>query len=161
MSNGLFWLSFCDQGRPDGGQFLGVCIVEAASMASSPFEAHLQGINPGGEVQIIDITASADGIASPWRGRLLSREEAERFRFDGCGVLAPIPRWLIADDTGRVESWDHPDNPISGDDGAALLALIEDLGTDDWCHPAHTRREAVEALVEELWALQHQPFEED
>lgn len=47
-----YWMSFCDPKRPEGTQFLGVAIVEAADEASAVLVSHQLGINPGGEIQM-------------------------------------------------------------------------------------------------------------
>lgn len=44
------WLSFADPHKPPGTQFLGVAIVRGENVAEGALEAHLLGINPGGEV---------------------------------------------------------------------------------------------------------------
>ena len=49
----LYWLSFVD------GTCLGVAIVEAQSPQLAVIEAHRLGINPGGEVAIIQIEGKA------------------------------------------------------------------------------------------------------
>jgi hypothetical protein len=74
----VFWLSFADDDRPKGDQFLGVCVVEvseaeAAAMrpelrerfphhkdgaewiAAAVRKAHRLGINPGGHVATIEL----------------------------------------------------------------------------------------------------------
>lgn len=71
---GIWWLSFADPDRPKGEQFLGVAIVRASGMGPAVTTAHVLKINPGGEVQGVEIPKT---LAPPdeWIGRLLSREE--------------------------------------------------------------------------------------
>lgn len=74
------WLSFCDSDRPKGTQFLGAAIVPGAEIITAVKMAHVLGCNPGGEVQGLPIPPDVDKlIADTWRGRLLSREDCERF----------------------------------------------------------------------------------
>ncbi|HKP06397.1 MAG TPA: hypothetical protein VJU58_04015 [Microbacterium sp.] len=55
---GWWWLSFADGGRPTGQQFLGVAVVRAAGLGFAVMRAHALGINPGGEVQGMEIPAA-------------------------------------------------------------------------------------------------------
>lgn len=50
-----YWLSFCDPHKPEGEQFLGVCIVCAHGPMSAVKTTHHLKINPGGEVRIYTI----------------------------------------------------------------------------------------------------------
>ena len=70
------WCSFADPDLPAGQQFLGVAIVEAEDVVTAAMQAHLLGINPGGEVMGVLLP---DDLLPPehWRNRLLTREEAE------------------------------------------------------------------------------------
>ena len=52
----LFYLSFCDPKLPVGEQFLGACIVEAATGVEAVIEAHCREINPGGEVLFVEMS---------------------------------------------------------------------------------------------------------
>lgn len=45
-----FWMSFCDTGKPQGQQFLGVIIMFAPGIAHAIDRTWKLGINPGGEV---------------------------------------------------------------------------------------------------------------
>jgi len=54
--------------------------------------------------------------------------------------------WLVNCETGLIESWDHEENPNSGDDTHALFLSIQALGRDEWTHPAHSRKDAAEAI---------------
>lgn len=45
-----WWLSFCDPGKPEGEQFLGVVVVRAFGLLHAIDKAWYLGINPGGEV---------------------------------------------------------------------------------------------------------------
>lgn len=51
----LYWLSFCDSQLPQGQQFLGACIISAHNWLEAVTISHLFRINPGGEVQSIQI----------------------------------------------------------------------------------------------------------
>ena len=97
----VFWLSFCDGGKPKGQQFLGACVVEvndddarealtelvqrfpnhqdgAEWIAAAIRKAHRERCNPGGEVATADITeAPADILARYDRCRLYSKAELE------------------------------------------------------------------------------------
>ena len=93
-----FWLSFCDNERPAGNQFLGVAVVDvteedAADMlaeldlrfpkhgpqaewiAAAGRLAHLYKCNPGGEVLTSEVPTD---IPVP-RNRLLQKDELEAF----------------------------------------------------------------------------------
>jgi hypothetical protein len=50
-----FWLSFVDDTRPKGEQFLGGCAVEADSVEQAIRRAWALGINPGGEVAAVQV----------------------------------------------------------------------------------------------------------
>ena len=71
-----WWLSFCDESRPKGRQFLGVAVVEADHLPGAIEQAWRLKINPGGQVasyMLIDRVPVAK-----WRNRLLSRPECEQ-----------------------------------------------------------------------------------
>jgi hypothetical protein len=68
----LFWLSFCDDERPKGSQFLGVAIVHGIDPIDAVGAAWALGINPGGQVAVAEVVE----VPVRFRGRLLSREEA-------------------------------------------------------------------------------------
>ncbi len=83
----LFWLSFADATLPKGKQFLGACIVPGGDtgdlrtdLAMAIKEAWRLGCNPGGQVahQRVPPTV-APHIGPQWLGRLLTREDAQRF----------------------------------------------------------------------------------
>lgn len=69
----IFWLSFADPERPTGTQFLGACMVEADSPIAAVKTAHALGINPGGEVMILE-QAPADVVHPSWLNVLMDRE---------------------------------------------------------------------------------------
>jgi hypothetical protein len=83
----LYWLSFCDSDRPKGQQFLGACLVPAgetgdhkADLRIALQNAWLLGCNPGGEVRFQPVPATVEShIRDFWVGRLLTREEAQKF----------------------------------------------------------------------------------
>ena len=72
---GWWWLSFCDQQRPKGSQFLGVAIVHADGLMDAMQEARRRGCNPGGEVMAFPATNLVP--KTQWRNRLLTHKEAE------------------------------------------------------------------------------------
>lgn len=75
-----WWLSFCDPDRPEGEQFLGVCIVEAADITTCTKVAWALGINPGGETKMMKIVpehaARLSFDLADYYDRLLPPEEA-------------------------------------------------------------------------------------
>ena len=72
-----WWLSFCDERRPRGDRFLGVCIVQGDELADAIQEAWRLGCNPGGEVLGFPILRGEWQPKKKWRGRLLTRAQAE------------------------------------------------------------------------------------
>jgi hypothetical protein len=77
----IYWLSFCDEDKPEGQKLLGVCIVEAPDTISAVKLAHEKKCNPGGEVMAvgIDITPEEHERAKPFMYRLLNRAECVAF----------------------------------------------------------------------------------
>lgn len=75
----LWWLSFCDPTRPKGEQFLGACIVRAASFPEALMVAGLRGCNPGGECEgsLLDRRGEAF-VDEPDLNKLMTREECEQ-----------------------------------------------------------------------------------
>lgn len=75
---GLFWLSFADDTLPEGSQFLGACLVQAANLAFALTKTHVLGINPGGEIAIVG-PLDLDPLEPPPYplDRLLTRAEIE------------------------------------------------------------------------------------
>lgn len=75
-----WWLSFCDPKRPEGEQFLGLAIVEAADVTTCTRVAWARGINPGGEVQMMEIEpanmARLSFDLSEYFDRFIPRDEA-------------------------------------------------------------------------------------
>lgn len=51
----FFYLSFADPDKPEGSQFLGATVVEADNVMLAVPESHRLGVNPGGEVAIIEL----------------------------------------------------------------------------------------------------------
>jgi hypothetical protein len=72
-----FWMSFCDSDLPVGEQFLGVTIVDAHSAEDAIVKSHCINTNPGGQIQIQDITQFRGDINPDYKNRLLTREECE------------------------------------------------------------------------------------
>lgn len=77
-----WWLSFV---QPDPRHFqehfLGVAIVQAATIYGAVPEAHTRGCNPGGEVQIRELPPSViEKVPDSFRNRLLSREDLDELK---------------------------------------------------------------------------------
>jgi len=62
-----YWLSFCDDTRPKGEHFLGGCLVEADYVQDAVLVSWEQECNPGGEVQIIEITPPYEANVARFR----------------------------------------------------------------------------------------------
>lgn len=45
-----WWLSFADEKKPQGSQFLGAVLLEANDMSDAVLKSKRLGLNPGGEV---------------------------------------------------------------------------------------------------------------
>jgi len=71
-----WWLSFADERRPEGQQFLGACMVQAWGMGTAVAEAHRRKLNPGGEVIGLAIPDGAPEPLPEWTNRLLTRASA-------------------------------------------------------------------------------------
>jgi hypothetical protein len=76
---GFYFLSFADEARPEGNDWLGACIVHALDFEDALHEAKAQGVNPGGAVRGGMLPEFAVPLAKPYLGRLLTREEVEAF----------------------------------------------------------------------------------
>ena len=74
-----WWLSFVDNRRPQGQRFLGATIVVAADVKDAVQEARRLGINPGGEVSLIEFPAAVPPNPN-WVNRLVSRAELNMAR---------------------------------------------------------------------------------
>lgn len=68
-----WWLCFCDADKPEGNQFLGVAVVEGATLGDAIALTGALGINPGGKVASVACTRFVPAAA--WRNRLLTRQE--------------------------------------------------------------------------------------
>ena len=102
MMTRSYWLSFCDNDRPEGERFLGVAIVDVTDadaaaakaiidqrfphhapdaewIAAASRKAWQEGCNPGGEMATMEITdlPVPEGVECP-RNRLLTRDELAR-----------------------------------------------------------------------------------
>lgn len=78
---GYYYMSFTDAELPEGSRFLGACIVEAADLPTAITKTHVLGINPGGDILVVDIpdpTTCPVPIAVV-ENRLLSVKELEKF----------------------------------------------------------------------------------
>jgi len=72
----LWFFSFADGALPPGSQFLGGLYIRAKSLSGAIRASHVRGLNPGGEVQFIELPpAAAAMVTEEWIGRLLTREE--------------------------------------------------------------------------------------
>lgn len=74
----LYWLSFVDGDRPRGERFLGVAIVEALNEFVVIPAAWAAGVNPGGEVQFVQIPNEMD-IPIQYINRLMDKDEIAAF----------------------------------------------------------------------------------
>jgi hypothetical protein len=75
----LYYFSFADGSRPHGQQFLGGLFIRAKSFSGALVASHLAGLNPGGEVQSVELLGEVAAKIDPaWIGRLLSRAELEK-----------------------------------------------------------------------------------
>lgn len=74
---GWWYLSFVDDSRPKGDQFVGGIFVKAYGFGTAVRKTHKLGINPGGEIQ--GVPAPPGMPAPPWnyRHRLLTRKEID------------------------------------------------------------------------------------
>lgn len=76
----IWWLSFCDTGKPKGMQFQGVIIIKALGMADALRRTWLININPGGEVKGFQCTENLQMINYEKMGeKLLSKEQLKEF----------------------------------------------------------------------------------
>jgi hypothetical protein len=76
MAEPWWWLSFADGSLPDGQQFLGVAIMQGYTIEAVITESHLRNLNPGGEVQYVQIPP--EHVPAPeYRNRLLGKIELE------------------------------------------------------------------------------------
>lgn len=71
-----WWISFADPDKPKGSQSLGVVIVKGGGMQEALQNAWTMNINPGGQVQAIEIPDEHVPPAE-FHNRLLSRAELE------------------------------------------------------------------------------------
>jgi hypothetical protein len=72
---GWYWLSFCDNKRPEGEQFLGAAMVRAHGVLTASHVAWALGCNPGGEMACVGPFDNdpPEGFAN----RLLTRAEVD------------------------------------------------------------------------------------
>lgn len=68
-----WWLCFCDDAKPEGEQFLGVVVVEGATLGDAIARTSALGINPGGKVGSVACTRFVP--AAKWRNQVLTRQE--------------------------------------------------------------------------------------
>ena len=76
-----WWMSFTDQYKPEGTQFLGALIIEADDECGALVKSHLLELNPGSEVLAVKVPEQLKNrILDEWIDRkLISREECEIF----------------------------------------------------------------------------------
>lgn len=81
MPESWWWLSFVDDNRPVGDRFVGGCWVQGYTLRAVIYESHVNGLNPGGEVQA---SQCPDGFEVPdkWANRLLDRDDIKRMNRD-------------------------------------------------------------------------------
>lgn len=74
-----FYMSFVHPDRSAGDRFVGGCYVQGESMPDALTRSWKLGINPGGEVKILELPGDKFDALVPEsdRERLLSREEVE------------------------------------------------------------------------------------
>ncbi len=72
-----FWLSFVDPDELPGSRFLGVCIVEAEDFGKAIATAWERSCNPGGQVEVINLTECGHKIKPEFFNRLLTKDEAQ------------------------------------------------------------------------------------
>jgi hypothetical protein len=70
-----FWLSFVDDRRPVGDQFIGACIVQAWDDAGAIEVAWDPGCNPGGQVAFHGFDDQAPRSPEGYTNRLLNRAD--------------------------------------------------------------------------------------
>ena len=78
--NKVLWLSFCDGSLPKGSQFLGVFITEADNVMEAAQKAWQLGVNPGGEIQSVDVTNDFS-IKPEHMDKLMSKDEVRECGF--------------------------------------------------------------------------------
>lgn len=73
----IYWLSFANGSLPKGSQFIGACMLEADSLMAAVLASHALGINPGGEIQALELPPGAD-VHPSWLGVLMDRATIEK-----------------------------------------------------------------------------------
>ena len=74
LATKTWYLSFVDDQRVPGNQWLGACIVEGCDMADAVRNSHRLGCNPGGEVMII-LMPPDTSVPSEFCNRLLTIDD--------------------------------------------------------------------------------------
>lgn len=77
--NSLWWLSFCDG---ETGKFKGVIIIEAMGFTHAVYKTHNLKINPGGEIQAIEIPKEYQRHYIHHTNKLLSKEYLEKHKLN-------------------------------------------------------------------------------
>lgn len=72
-----FYMSFVDNHRPAGDQFVGALLLEADSLEEAITASWLLELNPGGEIAAVEIPAAVGRIPDSFMNRLLTKAEAE------------------------------------------------------------------------------------
>lgn len=69
----IYYISFADS-----TQFLGACHVKADCAKEAVINAHILGINPGGECKIVEVPTELIGRVEKYLNKLMNKEEALR-----------------------------------------------------------------------------------
>lgn len=106
----VFWMSFCDNDRPEGERFLGACLIGvnaeeadkaaidvllrlpfaqagAEWLAAATSKAHRLGCNPGGEIASAEISVDHPMLTHYQRGVLMDRATIERIDSEIAAML--------------------------------------------------------------------------
>lgn len=74
-----YWFSFADSALPKGQQFLGACMLEVQTLPddkdtvrAAVNKSHSLGINPGGEIQVVELPVDA-AVHESWFNILLDK----------------------------------------------------------------------------------------
>lgn len=87
-----YWLSFCDEGAPDGKKFMGACIIlNAINIAHAAALAHTHRCNPGGQILAVPFDYSDCGaVANLDPFTLYSKAEIEKITSEPAYSLAEL-----------------------------------------------------------------------
>jgi hypothetical protein len=95
-----WFLSFCDEEKPEGERFVGASVVEADSVEEATREAWRKGCNPGVDMLAIEFPADVP-VPDECLNRLMSREELEAYDevFGGLGFEAVAAEDVVDEDS--------------------------------------------------------------